>query len=261
MPYGNELNRREARLLAATGATCDPCNSEAGQSASRWLARRAVVVTPDTAAIVLGLRDCYANTAGEDPHIKIRRRGKSLFTLRYDLFDTDRSGNARFVLDSRVHALAAGRYEVAVFQGCEYCSSFEVVIPGHCAIGETHVQSVLVETPAIHAGQIEGNCVYPESIVNFSAALTAVLEPTVTTLPLSAADKATLCAATLTAPVQMVLFDGVKSEVVDFGVCNAGVPLFTRGAEGSSPSRFPKGAQLSFSWTPTNVSRACASCP
>jgi hypothetical protein len=258
MPYGGKPNRSAS---ASGDASCNPCVDEPYQSTARWLARRSVVVTTDTAAIVLGLRECYANPGGADPHIKIRRRGKSNFTLRYDVFDTDTDGRARFILDSRVHSLPSGRYEAAIFQGCEYCSSFELVVPGHCAIGETNIEQVPVSTPIIHNGNIEGNCVYPENIVNFSSALTAVVEPGTNILPLPADAKTLLCGAVLTAPVQLVLYDGVKSEVVDFAVCEGGVPLFTRGAGTSTPSRFPKGATLTFSWTPTNVSRACDSCP
>ena len=243
-----------------TQCCCDP-------EPRRWLSRVKIKATSDTASIVVP-PSCGASAHVAENTMYIRRRGECEFSLAYPAFDKDGAGAVRFILDSKFAVLPAGRYEAQLRQNkaagnqCDavVCGSFEIVKPDFCDLKPISPQAVDSAVTVIHSGPIDGVTDVFDEISQFTAPTCKVMETGDDTLKLSDADKVRLCAITLCRPVQLVIFDGVKSETVEFAGCVGGEPVVTRAASSGSAQRFPVGSTVTFMWTTANVAAACEGC-
>lgn len=230
----------------------------------KWLGRPKIHVDSTTRAITLDPKQCGVAVVSTDTvTIRLRRRGGrdcATWLLQYEHFDNDDRGNMRFIVDSKLFALPEGRYEAQVRQGETECGSFELVLDKTCALDVQSVATATGEDVKIINGDIDNVTDVFNAINTLDVQLCAVLEPTATVLPLSTTDRDALCAITLCRQVQLMLTDGVKSEVVGFSGCTNGVVEVVRGMEGTSVSRFPAGTSLSFTWTSANVTAAVEGC-
>jgi hypothetical protein len=218
-------------------------------------------VTDSQRSIVVDSRTCgVSQGSGEEVVMMVGRRGQDDFCLMYPAFDVDDAGRTRFVLDDKLFALPDGRYEAHFVQGCATCAVVELVIDKDCAIDVSSIEAVEGIRPKISNGEIPDVSDIFDQINELELELCSVLEPTADTLPLSVSDKEMLCALTLCCPVQLLVTDGVKSEYVAFEGCEAGEVKVARGANDTTPSRFPAGSELCFTWTPDNVRAAAEGC-
>ena len=228
----------------------------------RWLNAPKLHISPEMRSIVLDRGACGVSSVSDEAiSMMIRRKGQEEFILRYDSFDHDDHGRMRFVLDDNLFNLPAGRYEASLHQGCTHCSTFEIVLDEGCDVNVQSVQAVMGESYTIRNGEMDSVSDIFDCVNVFEAELCAVLEADATTIPLSNADRDNLCDCVLCRSVELVLDDGVKSEIVLFSGCSEGLVRVTRGVAGTSPRKFPVGTKLAFTWTPANVSAACEGCP
>lgn len=228
----------------------------------KWLNRRKLHVTPETRAIVLEPSMCGGNSVvGVTLAMRIRRRGNDEpWLLEYPQFDTDLQGRPRFILDDKLTALQAGRYEVAVLRDCEVCGYFELVLDNPCPVDVGSADASYGETVKIVNGEIPDVTDVFQEINTLEINLCAVLEPDAVVLPLAQADKDALCALVLCRAVELMISDGVKSEIVSFSGCADGTVPVLRGQAGTSPARFPAGSDVCFTWTTNNVAAAAEGC-
>lgn len=101
-----------------------------------------------------------------------------------------------------------------------------------------------------------------DTIVTFSGSLTAPMDHSDQVLPLCEDAKQQLCALSLCKPVQLMVYDNVRSELVEFSGCvgsNHNV-VVQRGMGDTTPQRFPRGAKVKFVWSTDNVLRAKEGC-
>lgn len=236
----------------------------AAQQARKWLNRRNLHVTADTRAIVLRPDTCGVSVVSTDPvTLRIRRRsqrGDAPWLLEYAQFDKDNEGRLRFIIDDKLFALSDGRYECVVMQGCDTCQHFQLVLDKRCTIAVGSLDAVDGETVKIVNGEIPNVTDIFQTINTLELNLCAVLEPDVNVLPLSQSDKDAMCALVLCRAVELMISDGVKSEVVSFSGCTDGNVVVARGQAGTSPARFPAGSELCFTWTTNNVVAAAEGC-
>jgi len=212
-----------------------------------------VVIKADTPALTLSPTSCNA-AAPEDVDLYIRRRGDDCWRVRYPVFDIDENGNYVVIFDEHLFNLPGGRYEAQVRVGCDPCNSFEIILPDGCGAGFVEPAAVRGFTPVIHTEEPPCMTDMFQDLYDFSAELDMILERGVNELTLCGADIEKMCAAAGCCPVELVIYDGIKSEVVTFVGCDDGVPQIERGA---NQMRFPIGSTVAFSWTPNNVNVAC----
>lgn len=186
----------------------------------------------------------------------VRRRGTTEWLVRYPAWDIDANGGILFMLDDLFFKLPLGRYEGELrYNGC-VCETIEIDYRRACAPRVTKVEP------------ISGSClVFPtspmcevhpvfEAIQGFSAELCGVLERGVRSLPLCGSDKDKLCAMNFCMPVQLVVCDGARSEIVEFKGCENGVLVVDRGMGGTQQARFAPGSKVTFEWTEANIKAA-----
>lgn len=233
------------------------------QDDRRWLSRPKLKLTPESRSIVLGIEMCHGGELADPLTLRLRRRGQrddDGWLLEYPAFDTDMQGRARFILDSQIHALAAGRYEAQVRRGCYVCGSMELDIDKTCAVDLDTAVAVEGETVKVVNGEIPNVTDIFQTVNTLSLQLCAILEATDARLPLAQTDKDQMCALVLCRGVELMLTDGVKSEIVLFQGCQDGEVVVTRGQAGTSAARFPVGTDLCFTWTTSNVAAAAEGC-
>lgn len=230
----------------------------------KWLGRPKLRLGASDRSIVIGTAECGVSEVSTDPvSIRIRRRGHrgdESWLLEYPAFDADFDGRTRFILDSQITALADGRYEAQVMQGCDVCGTFEIELDKSCALDVTSAATVRGEIAKVINGEIPNVTDIFQEINTLSVNTCAILEATDTRLPLAQADKDALCALVLCRGVELMLTDGVKSEVVLFSGCANGEVEVTRAQAGTSAARFPIGTDLCFTWTSNNVTAAAEGC-
>jgi len=186
--------------------------------------------------------------------IRIRRRGTEQFTLEYPAWDRNEDQDIVFLLDDLFLNEPEGRYDVAVFVDEELCGWLEIEKP-KCKIALGKPKPIVRETLCFPV--YEGNgCSLFEDVQAFKATLCGVLEKGVRSIPLCEEDKDTLCGLSLCSPVELVLSDGCNTEIVSFGKCEEGEPIFERGVAGTKQARFPVVSTLRFEWTEKNVGYA-----
>lgn len=235
--------------------------TETPESPRRWLSRPKLRISADQRSIVVGSRECGVSASSDEPiDMLVRRRGQDDYVLKYPAFDTDDQGRIRFILDNKLFALPEGRYEAAFVQGCTACAIFEIILDNSCDLDVRSVEAVKGQTVKIINGEIPEVTDIFDAINTLELQTCAVLETSSDQLPISQADKDTLCAIVLCCPVQLIVTDGVKSETIEFSGCNSGQVTIRRGVNGTTPSRFPSGSDVCFTWTPDNVRAAEEGC-
>lgn len=188
----------------------------------------------------------------------VRRRGQSEWALRYPAWETDDYGGILFLFDDQLQRLPPGRYEGELrYRGCA-CETIELDLRRKCPPRVTRVETV--REACMTFPSFQGGFPVFESVQGFTAELCGVLEKGVRSLPLCGADKTRLCAATLCKPVQLVLCDGVRTEIIEFSGCTDDQILVDRGMGGTTQRRFPPGTKVSFEWTEANIAGVMAPC-
>jgi hypothetical protein len=190
----------------------------------------------------------------------IRRRGSEQWCLEYPAFEETDDGKFRFIFDYLYFRLKNGRYEARIRAGNSCCGSIELDLTTGCKIDQASVTAVEPNDPHIILEGPEGMSNIYDGVINFKAYLCRVMEPGDTTLPLRPEDAAKLCNASLCKPVQLVVFDPVKSETVEITGCVDGVPMVERCKAGTMARKFPVGSCVQFSWTSENVVNVMAGC-
>lgn len=259
------------RPAAPAGAACDcgttPCAccgpAPEPQDCRPQSIRCAVKVT--LASCMAGL--CLPLTTGctEPGQVKarFRRRGRNQsWLLEYPAWDIDDQRNVCFRWDDKIRQLPVGRYEMEVSENNVRCGVLELAVTARCAVQIATPKIVEYTDTVLQTTRPPGASTMYDAFVGYSRTLCAVLEPGDTRLPLLPADTAALCVlgAALCKPVELVLTDGVNTEIVLFSGCTGGVPLVSRGRSGTISHRFPKGTTLAFSWTVFNTTTAIAGC-
>lgn len=197
----------------------------------------------------------------------VRRLGQCEWFVRYPAWGTTDDGRVEFRIDDTLLEQPSGRYEVefryVAEGGCSsfICGRIQIVVPPWCGkINKVQpVKARRVHYPEDKPAQVTEPHMYSE-VQSFTATLCAVIDVGVTTLPLSPADIAALCAITLCKPVELVLDDGVNTELVSFSGCVSGAVVVQRGVSGTTQKKFPKGTSVYFRWTNNNVANVLAGC-
>lgn len=233
---------------------------EARNEPRRWLTRRNVDVTRKTGYFTLHASEC-AGASTTTPEVFLLRRGsEDSCNHKLTVFDRDDNGDIMFIMPSAPQrVVSAGRYAALVVQDCKICNMFELTLHEPCGfdgVGDVADTAVV----KINNGKLGDMTTIFDGLNTFEAKTTAPVERDAVVINLSAADTETLCAAVLCRPVQFVLFDGIRSEIVEFKGCEDGKVVVKRGAAGSIPYKFAARATLSFTWTPDNVDAACEGC-
>lgn len=246
------------------GCGCGGCGCKkppADPSPTRLRCRQKVRLQPGDRAITLdGGCACGSPEDLSKTWLFIRRRGQDPWLVKYPAWDVDEAGNTMFLFDDLFLAQPPGRYEAQLrlaITECEskVCDVFEIALPKDCGTSTVRPRAVASEPMCFP----DAPCgVYPvyEEIQTFCGALCGVLERGVRTLPLCDADIAALCGVTLCAPVQLVISDGVRTEIVEFTACDGETVTVERAMAGTSQYRFPPGSTVKFEWTQDNVARA-----
>ena len=228
----------------------------------RWLGRPKITLGASDRSVVLSRGACGVSVVSdEDIAMMIRRRGQNDYLLEYPLFDTDDNNRLRFILDSKIHELPDGRYEAMIVQGCTTCGAFEIELDKDCDVDVNSVKTVEGKTFKIINGEADVATDIFNDINTLELQLCAILEADATTLPLSQSDKDTLCALVLCCAVELVVTDGVKSEIIAFEGCDSGNVTIRRGVAGTDVQRFPAGSDVCFTWTTNNILAAQEGCP
>lgn len=220
-----------------------------------------VKITCGTLGTAFPAASCGCGSAPPNiAHIEawIRRRGQCNWLLKYPAWDLSCDRWVEFRWDDKLFALPPGRYEAELRNNGFPCAMVELIIGPDCAVSARRHRPIHDNTSAYPLDKPAGaNAVY-DTIAGFKATLCAVLERGATTLPLCGPDLAALCSASLCKPVQLVISDGVNTEVITFSGCEMGNPVLTRGGV---QYKFPIGADVYFAWTAANVAGAMTPCP
>jgi hypothetical protein len=199
---------------------------------------------------------------------RVRRRGQAKWLLEYPAWDTDPEGNIQFRFDTQFKMLKPGRYEFQIqvkdsgtHGACgptkRPCGSAEITLKQTCPINLTKHALVKRDTSVYPPRPVGVTSVF-DAIQTFSANLCALMDRGDSVLRLGAADMQRLCAITLCKPVQLVISDGINSEVVTFSGCTSGTPTVVRG---NPQYKFPRNATIKFEWTMANAVSAQTGCP
>lgn len=234
--------------------------------------KHALVLDCDVAGFVVGRAHCACgpNVDSKDLYAYVRRLGKTEWFVRYPAWVVTDEGHVEFRVDDLLLDKPPGRYEVEFryrLPGSSErkCGRIELIIPEYCdRLGdETSLAPVrnhhtnYPTTPPAALGSPHMFTIAQ----GFSARLCNVFEIGATALPVSPADAAVLCSWTLCKPVELVLDDGVNTEIVRFSGCSSGSPVVTRGSAGTTQRRFPVGTSVAFRWTSNNTTNALLGCP
>jgi hypothetical protein len=172
-------------------------------------------------------------------------------------------GAAVFMFDEIFFGMPSARYEAQIRDtsvSCgEYCGSLEIDLTAACKVRSAY--TIPIFEPLIHSGELPNVPNVFGDLVNFKATLCSVFDCPSTELPLKAEDAAKLCSVVLCCPVQLMIYDSAKSEIVEFSECSGGVPIVKRAVDGNGCKKFLAGATVQFTWTGDNVSRTCEGCP
>lgn len=203
---------------------------------------------------------CEADAELKDIAGFFTRRGSHHAELKYPAFTITPAG-ATFRFDSKLNKLKRGRYLFTVkHKECDTCAEIEINLTNNCIVKDempTLIKS-LAPLPKIDAPQ--GATPMYNAIASLNFELCSPLLEGQTTLPLTAANAASLCAIVLCKPVELVISDGVSREIVKFSGCTAGAPMIERGQAGTTQAKFPKGSSITFYWTQANTVHAMEGC-
>lgn len=218
-------------------------------------------LTCDTLGTLFPAQSC--GCSGPAPNIAnveawIRRRGECEFRLKYPAWDVSCDGWIEFRWDDQLFALKPGRYEAELRNNGFVCGRVELIIGPDCTISARRHRPLQGRVLAYPTTKPAGaNAVY-DAIAGYKATLCAVLERGATVLPLCGPDLAALCAASLCKPVQLMISDGVNSELITFSGCVTANAAIERG---SPQFKFPIGSEVTFVWSAQNVAGAMTPCP
>lgn len=222
---------------------------------------RRIKLPCDAPGVSFPLTEC-GNTCDAD--IKklsgwVRRLGQTPWLVKYPAWDFDDRKRVMFRFDPHLWKQPPGRYEFQLRRDdCVPLCRAELVLKRECPLDLSN-GALIKAAPARHF-PLKPSGVLPvfDAISTFTAELCRVWERGSSVLPLSPADATTLCAVVICKPVELVVSDGVNSEVVLYTGCVAGVPQIAR----SGPQfKFPKGSSIAFQWTPANVAASLTPCP
>lgn len=226
-------------------------------------------------AFAVKLSDClagvvfdYACPTGDyrTVALRIRKRGFSHkphpFLLEYKAFAVE-GASIIFRFDSQTERLPPSRYEAVLLDGCKECGSFELKVTDRCAVSLRSHSVLPYHGVAPQTRRPEGANAMFDTLAGFEVTSCAVYEVGGTGLPLSATDRAALCAKLVGVcrPVELVIDDGVNREVVLVSGCTSGIPNIQRAQGTSRQHRFPAGTTIRFEWTMANVAAMAAGCP
>lgn len=217
-----------------------------------------VKVTPDLISLTFPLA-CGVRGA-DDTLLGIRRTGCcDNFIMAYPFLQTTLDGRAEFRLDAALHKLTPGEYDAVLLDGCRECGTIRLSIPACPGVMLGGVQSTTYEPVPDPGAAIEGVTPMFDDFYGWKAKTTCPVFPTDVVIKIAP----DLPAAATTPALQLVLHDGVNSEIVTLMGGASGYATVTRG---SPRHTFPKGACLQFEWTPANVTAAatpvdCPACP
>lgn len=223
-------------------------------------AKRKLVVQACDAAIALPpmCGDECGSVRPETVTVWLRRRGCAKWRVQYPVWDTDDDGRFLVLLDSAFFAMPFGRYEADVRVGG--CSVGSLELDYRCPqLRFGKPVAVPRNVPEFPTDPLGVTPMYRD-VVTFSTRLLAAFEAC-DEVPLLCDDAYhALARAVLCKPVELVLSDGCRYEIVAFAGTTLGEVVLTRGQADTRPVRFPPGSTLTFQWTSTNVANAAAGC-
>lgn len=190
----------------------------------------------------------------------IRRRGGDDWRVKYPAWDRDEFGGIEFLFDDLFFDLCYGRYEGELRYGGCPCGSIEIDYRKPCVSLRKPPQALPADRTAYPTEKPVGAYPMYDALSAFSTTLCGVLEKGVRDLPLSLDDREYLCGVILCCPVQLVLSDGVYSEVVEFSGCTSDRVEVARGMASTVQRRFAPGTKLYFAWTEQNTKSATVGC-
>ena len=226
-----------------------------------------IEICPDTLQLLFPPGACTCNEPRrlypDRMVIELRRKGDRDWWLQYPVHDADEHGWIDVRLDKNMQEACPGRYEGRfVMDGCP-CGEFLLELRSRtCGVS---TEGVIVSNGRDFAPPMN----YPEGvtdmfdeIVTFVAHLSSRWTRGDKVMPLCDEDKDKLCGMNLCKPVELHISDGVNEELVKFSGCVGPnkVMLVDRGVGGTKPQIFPKGAQVRFVWSTTNVINAKEGC-
>jgi hypothetical protein len=195
---------------------------------------------------------CAGLPAIEGIDALVRRRGQECWQLKYPAWELTEGGRVAFRFDALFAALTPGRYELQLRKDETPCGSVELDLRAACPADVASpevVRASSVKWPKAPSGV---HPVYAD-YVGWSAELCTILEKGSSVLPLCQEGITQLCGKTACKPVELVLSDGVSTEIVAYLGCVGGVPQIDR----PNPNkRFPMGSIVSFEWTNANATNA-----
>jgi len=199
----------------------------------------------------------------------VRRLGQCEWFVRYKAWGLTDDGRIEFRIDDHLMAQPHGRYEVEFRYALPHCSfrvcgRIELFVPPYCDRIRARFEPRPIKRHSTRYPDTPPSVLTEphmfSTVQTLSLNLCGVFEIGATMLPVSPADASTLCSLVLCKPVELVLDDGVNTEVVTFSGCSSGQPVVARGSAGTTQRKFPKGTSLSFKWTSLNTTTAIAGC-
>jgi hypothetical protein len=220
--------------------------------------RLKVHVSPCDVAVALPQPCGPCAAEPQEIELWVRRRGCEKWLARYGVWDTDEDGRLLVALDAVFFRQPFGRYEGEVrHSGCPVGSIELDYRRPRVVLGRPVAVPRVV--PAFPTDPIGVTPMYRD-LVTFSTQVLAPLEAC-DEIPLLCDDAYhVLARAVLCKPVELVLSDGCRYEIVQFSGVKLGEVILTRGQSDTRPVRFPRGATLTFMWTSTNVANAAMGC-
>lgn len=221
--------------------------------------RKVVVSTCDVAlALPTPCTDACGPAELRDIELWVRRRGCEKWLAAYGVWDTDDDGRFLILLDERFFRLPFGRYEGELrHKGCP-AGSVEL---------DYRRPRMAVSAPVVVPRNVPEFPTHPVGVTDmfadlerFSTTLAGTLEACDEIPLLCDAAYHVLARATLCKPVELVLSDGCRFEVVKFSGAVLGEIHLERGQADTRPVRFPPGSTLAFQWTFNNVANAASGC-
>lgn len=192
---------------------------------------------------------CGRDVDTSEMQMGIRRAGgcEHGYVVGYNAFGRDDMNRVAFRLDAKLHDLEAGYYDAVLLADCVPCGTIRLDMTKKppLAMGSPTATNYTECPPAGEALPGTGHTDMFDQYLGWSAKLTCRLDRTATTIKVGTG----LPAPTGAAP-QLVIRDGVASEVVDVVSHTSGAITVVRG----NPARqFPVGACVQFEWTEANI--------
>jgi hypothetical protein len=246
------------------GSCCDECTPR-----TRRFIDNKLDICSDTMATCFPPTCCTFSYAADISKLQawVRPRGTSTWQLTYTAFDRDDMGRVCFRWDNKIFELGKARLEVEFRETLtpspsytyKVCGVMELRITDTCVISlHNGVNVSYVEPPPPATNTPSGVTDVFDTLIGFKGTLCSILEPSAIYLSLCPSDVEALCAAMLCRPAQLQVSDGVNVEYVYFSGCIEGLAYVVRG---EVPRRFPVGSQVTFTWTPDNITAATEGCP